>query len=166
MKILILTTKTEHHDYFVNKLNIKEEDISIIYEQRKIKFTFKTSHQFYGKRDKIEENFFQNKKIKRNLKKKNFFNINSQMSINYIKKFNPRVIIAFGIGLIGKKFLKKFNNKVILNLHGGNQEHYRGLDSHLWCIYHNDYKNLITTLHKVNKKFDTGDILYSKNSFK
>ena len=162
MKILILTTKTEHHDYFINKIKLKDNNINVIYEQRKIKFNFKTSHRFYKQRNIIEKNFFQNKKINRNISRKNFFNINSQKSIDYINKLNPEIIISFGVDLKDKKFLKKFSKKLILNLHGGNPEYYRGLDSHLWCVYHNDFNNLITTLHKVDKKFDTGDILYSK----
>lgn len=160
MKILILTTKTEHHDYFINKLNLKNNNINVIYEQKKIKFDFKTSHRLYKKRNKIEKKFFQNKKIKKNVLRKFFFDINSQESLDYINKLNPKVIISFGVGLISKKFLKKFSKKIILNLHGGNPQYYRGLDSHLWSIYHNDFNNLVTTLHKVDKKFDTGDILF------
>ena len=73
MKILILTTKTEHHDYFINKLNLKNNNINVIYEQKKIKFNFKTSHRLYKKRNKIEKKkFFQNKKIKKKCLEKIF----------------------------------------------------------------------------------------------
>ena len=51
-----------------------------------------------------------------------------------------------------------FENK-IFNLHGGDPEKYRGLDSHYWSIYHNDFKSLITTLHKVRPILDTGEIV-------
>ena len=49
-----------------------------------------------------------------------------------------------------------------MNLHGGDPENYRGLDSLLWAIFHKDFKRLHTTLHKVNVKVDTGDIFNSK----
>ena len=47
----------------------------------------------------------------------------------------------------------------IFNLHGGDPERYRGLDSHLWSIYHNDFTALLTTLHRLVSKLDTGDIV-------
>jgi methionyl-tRNA formyltransferase len=53
-------------------------------------------------------------------------------------------------------------SKACLNLHGGAPEYYRGLDSHLWAIYHNDFKNLITTLHYVEPTLDTGKIVFEK----
>ena len=33
-----------------------------------------------------------------------------------------------------------------------------GLNSHMWSIYHNDFKSLITTLHL--KKNDPGNIIF------
>ena len=53
-------------------------------------------------------------------------------------------------------------SKACLNLHGGAPEYYRGLDSHLWAIYHNDFKNLITTLHYVEPTLDTGKIVFEE----
>jgi hypothetical protein len=47
-----------------------------------------------------------------------------------------------------------------MNLHGGNPEYYRGLDSHLWAIYHNDFNNVVTTLHYIDEGIDTGDIIF------
>jgi len=162
LKIIILTTKTEHHDYFIDKLDLEDNNIFIIYEKKETKFNYKVNHKFYKIRQKVEKNFFQNKKKNREIKKKYFFDINSKLSMAYIKKINPNIIISFGTGLIKKKFLTQFKKKILLNFHGGNPELYRGLDSHLWSIYHKDFNNLVTTLHKIDSKFDTGDILYSK----
>ncbi len=47
----------------------------------------------------------------------------------------------------------------MLNLHGGDPENYRGLDSHLWAIYHRDFEALVTTLHFVTSELDDGDIV-------
>ena len=44
-----------------------------------------------------------------------------------------------------------------INLHGGDPEKYRGLDSHLWSIYHEDWASLVSTLHVVSKDLDAGD---------
>ncbi len=45
-----------------------------------------------------------------------------------------------------------------MNLHGGDPEEYRGLDTHLWAIYHNDFGGPVTTLHTVAAVLDAGDI--------
>ena len=111
MKIVILTTKTEHHDYFIDKLDLEDNNIFIIYEKKEIKFKFKVNHKFYKIRQRVEKSYFQNKKKKREIEKKFFFEINSKISIDYIKKINPNIIISFGTGLIKKKFLTHFKKK-------------------------------------------------------
>ena len=73
------------------------------------------------------------------------------------------MIISFGIGLIKLKFLKEFKKSKIVNLHGGNLNFYRGLDSHLWTIYHNDFRNLKVCIHYIKDKLDTGKIIQIKN---
>ena len=57
--------------------------------------------------------------------------------------------------------VETYKNKII-NLHGGDPQRYRGLDSHLWAIYHEDWENIVTTLHILNKKLDDGDIIHQK----
>ena len=41
-----------------------------------------------------------------------------------------------------------------------NPEKYRGLDSHYWAIYHNDFDSLETCLHQIDQNLDTGKILF------
>ena len=55
--------------------------------------------------------------------------------------------------------MKSFETSKIVNLHGGNPEEYRGLDSLFWSIFHKDFKNLQTTLHYVKLRVDTGNII-------
>ena len=162
MKILILTTNTDHHLFFVNKLKEKFENISVILEKKKNYFSFKTNHNYEKKRKKFEKYFFFKNKNFKFKNEKTFYDINNINCINYVKKINPELIISFGIGLIKLKFLKEFKKSKIVNLHGGNLNFYRGLDSHLWTIYHNDFSNLLTTLHFVKKKLDTGNIILTK----
>lgn len=164
MKVLILTTRTGHHLYYLYKLSLnKKLNIFSIFEKKKIKFPFKTKHNLDNIRDKYESLVLKKNNIKySSFKKKVVNNINSQDCIDLVKKINPKIIIAYGVGKIKTDFLKNFKKK-IYNLHGANPESYRGLDSFLWAIYHKDYKNFYITLHKVNKKLDTGNIIYKKN---
>ena len=130
-----------------------------MYETKKISFPYKTKHIYEKKRAIFEKNFFFNNT---NYKLNNFKKINnsnSKSSISYIKKYNPNIIICFGIGILKKNFLLSFKNIPIINLHGGNPEEYRGLDSILWSLYHKDFKNLFTTLHFIDNGIDTGKII-------
>lgn len=162
MKTIILTTKTDHHIFFINSLIKKFDNIFVILEKKKLKPNFKTFHTFFRKRQRFEKNFFF-KNIPNKLNNyKSFFDINDKKCIKYLKKIDPDNIIIFGTGLLKKNFLKEFKKCEVVNLHGGNLNFYRGLDSHLWSIYHKDFKNLTTTLHYVSKKFDTGNEVFSK----
>ena len=76
----------------------------------------------------------------------------------YLLKYNPDLIIVFGTKPIQNKLIEVKQNK-IFNLHGGDPERYRGLDSHLWSIYHNDFSALLSTLHRLVPKLDAGDIV-------
>ena len=112
------------------------------------------------KRDEYEKKIISKYKI--NLKKKilKVKNINDKNLANHLK-LNCDYLIVFGTNKIKNKLLKYFKNK-IFNLHGGDPQKYRGLDSHYWCIYHNDFKSLISTIHFLDKNLDTGNIIYRK----
>lgn len=162
MKILILTTKTDHHLFFCSAIKKKYKNTFIILEKKKLKFHFKTNHKYLSKRLRFEKKFFFKNEKKKFPIHKCFFDVNSKSSLSYIKKINPDIIILFGVGLLRKNFLNLFKQKKIINLHGGDPENYRGLDSILWSLYHKDHAGLVTTLHKVDERFDTGDIIFKK----
>ena len=164
MKVLILTTKTNHHLYFLHQLSLyRRLDLFSVFEKKSIKFNFKTEHKLDDLRNSYEYSILSKKKIKYSLlsKKKEVWDINSKTSITLIKKFSPDIIISYGVGKIREDFLNNFQKKTF-NLHGGNPEYYRGLDSFLWAIYHKDFKNFYVTLHEVNKTFDSGGVIYKK----
>ena len=78
---------------------------------------------------------------------------------DFLERAKPDVIIVFGTGKISKEIIS-IPTTAFLNLHGGSTRYYRGLDSHLWAIYHNDFRNLITTLHHIEPHLDTGKIVF------
>tara|TARA_E500000178_G_scaffold351099_1_gene411452 strand:+ start:673 stop:1377 length:705 start_codon:yes stop_codon:yes gene_type:complete len=162
LKILILTTDTYHHLFFTKEIEKKYKNLSVILEKKINKYPFSTNHQVINKIKKFEKNFFFKNKNEKFLNKKEFNDINDMNCIKLIKQIKPNVIISFGIGLMKTKFLNNFKKIKIVNLHGGDLHHYRGLDSHMWSIYHNDFKSLITTLHYAKKKIDSGNIIFTK----
>ena len=77
-----------------------------------------------------------------------------------IEELNPDMVIIFGTSKVSPNIIS-IPTKLCLNLHGGAPEYYRGLDSHLWAIYHNDFENLITTMH-FEPELDSGRIIFQE----
>ena len=161
--IALFTTSTTHHIFFENQIYKKYKNIITICETTSIKPKFKTSIFFEKKRDIFEKKlFFKNKKINFKSKKYKVKNINNNIVLKILKKNNVKYIVVFGTRKIDKMIINKFKNR-IFNLHGGNPEEYRGLDSHYWSIYHNNF-NLYACLHKLNYKLDDGTELFDAST--
>lgn len=159
--IAILTTKTTHHIFFENQIFKKYKNIINIYETTSIKPKFQIDTLFEKKRENFEKKIcFQNKKLKFKGRSYAIKNINDKIIFKILEKHNIKYLIVFGTRKINKEIIKKYKNK-IFNLHGGNPEEFRGLDSHYWSIYHNNFK-LYSCLHKLNFKLDDGDIVFLK----
>ncbi len=159
--IAILTTKTTHHTFFENQIFKKYKNIINICETTYIKPKFQIDTIFEKKREIYEKKIcFQNKRF--NFKGKSYAikNINDNIIFKILKKHKIKYLIVFGTRKIRKEIIKKFKNK-IFNLHGGNPQEFRGLDSHYWSIYHNNF-NLYSCLHKLSYKLDDGDIIFLK----
>ena len=156
----LLTTKTTHHIYYENQIYRNFKNIITIYETQIIKPSFQTNVNFEKKRDEHEKKVFFKKK-KPIFKSKNYKvdSINNLKVIEILKKNKVKYLIVFGTKKITSNILKLYKDK-IFNLHGGNPEEYRGLDSHYWSIYHNDFNNLVSCIHVLNKKLDDGKIIF------
>lgn len=165
MKIIILTTDTPHHLFFVKKIASLFNISAIVLEEKILSPDFKTFHNFEKLRDMYEsKQLFSSE----NVKYEDFCSTHKVQTINdnscfeIVKKNNPEVIISFGTSIIKKKLIDLCPNGFV-NLHGGNPEYYRGLDSHLWAIYHKNFDQLTVTLHRVNSKIDDGEIIQQSN---
>nr|WP_275406870.1 formyltransferase family protein [Desulfovibrio sp. JC010] len=85
-------------------------------------------------------------------------NINEPGVLEAMGRHNIDTVIVFGTSFIKGELLSRYKGSMI-NLHGGDTELYRGLDTHLWAIYHNDFDSVVTTLHLVDENLDTGHII-------
>lgn len=158
-KLVLFTTDTLHHKYFIQSLNsIKDIEIFIFIDRNKIKKqnSFDISQNNFEKKK-----FFQNKKYSIKNKKFYFSNINSKNTIQKIRSIRPDIGILFGTKKVNQDFIKLFHNKLI-NIHRGIMEKYRGLDSEFWAAYHKKFNLIGTTIHIVNKELDKGKILLQK----
>lgn len=162
MKVVIFTTETLHHTFFVKELSKVLDNLEVICETpRDLNFKHNTFHEFEKKREEFEKkNWFDNKskQLRDYANVVKFKSINSPEAYNYLKKNNEGVFIVFGTRIINKKIID-LNDNFFFNLHGGDPVKYRGLDSHLWSIYYKDFVSLKTTLHKLDQGIDTGEIV-------
>lgn len=167
MNIAILTTKTIHHAFFVYQIKKKFDTTDVFLEKKKKFSKFKISHpidqkiNIYEKKKCFKNSMSFLSKFKKNKEIKNF---NSNMFLEKLKKKNYDLVIVFGAGIIGSKLINQYKKK-IFNLHGGDPQSYRGLDSLLWSIFNNDFKKIVTTLHLLERKVDTGKIYKIKKIF-
>ena len=141
MKIIILTTQTLHHTKFVQDILEICPDTDVILETKSLTPPFDTNHSYLKLQDDYESSlWFQGglPKIKNFAHSIEVESINDQGCLSFIMEAKPDLIVVFGTSRIRKSLIKCLSRPA-LNLHGGDPEHYRGLDSHLWTIYHSQH---------------------------
>lgn len=161
MNIVILTTQTPHHAYFVRRLAARFKIGRVFIETRRASAQFETMHSFETKRDSYERDAWfagSDLSIADLAEIEIVENINDAEAVASLRTAAPDIILVFGTGKLHAEVINVVPEK-IFNLHGGDPQRYRGLDTHLWAIYHKDFGGLVTTLHILNAKLDDGDIV-------
>lgn len=161
MKIAVLTTQTLHHSYFIREICKQFPVDIVISEQKGVKPPFEIHHPFEDDREDYEQElwFTDNQPLLSDFASTlEVDSINDAAVSDCIISNRPDIVIVFGTTRIRKALIDASADRII-NLHGGDPEYYRGLDSHLWAIYHNDFSNLSVTLHTVNEELDDGRVI-------
>lgn len=161
MKLAVLTTDTTHHTYFVRELAAAYPVGRVIVETSVRRPVFETAAPFETERDEYERAVLLGGRPERLddcAETRRVASVNENGGVAALKEFSPDVSIVFGTGRLHAAAIRAAG-AVCLNLHGGNPEEYRGVDTHLWAIYHDDFENLMTTLHHVDLELDTGNIV-------
>jgi len=161
MKLTLLTTDTPHHRFFAWRLHERYPLRSIWLERRCGRAPFPTAHPFEDRREAYERAVLlagAPDDLRDLCEVHEVESMNATGPARALAVEGPEVLLVFGTGKLTPSV---FGTARIacLNLHGGHPEHYRGLDSHLWAIYHGDWDSLVTTLHHVDATLDTGDIV-------
>jgi methionyl-tRNA formyltransferase len=161
MKVAVLTTETTHHAYFVRELARAADVEQVIVERRSAAAPFPTHHPFENERDAHESRtWFDGERaaIRDIAPTLEVDGVNAPEAVAALDGLRPQVVFVFGTGRLLPEVIRACPNGLV-NLHGGDPEEYRGLDSHLWAIYHRDFSGLVTTLHRVNEELDDGEIV-------
>ena len=161
MKALILTTNTPHHNFYIRKLIDEVDGLSVIYEQKSVTAPYEVKHEFEDERDKHERDLWGKSSMPLSLSDVDslayFSSINHTDVLKYLANLQADVCVVFGTRKINRDVLNLLPDRKF-NLHGGDPNWYRGLDSHLWALWHNDALGLATTLHELNDELDDGRI--------
>lgn len=165
MKLVILTTNTPHHTYFVREIAALHPVEAVLSETMPLMPPFETFHDFEAERDAHERAVFFNGSdttLHNVCDVEEVETINAPAATARLKALDPDVVLVFGTGRIRQAVID-ICPRGMINLHGGDPERYRGLDTHLWAIYHSDFNALATTLHHVNAGLDDGDIIQEQS---
>ncbi|MCP1663263.1 methionyl-tRNA formyltransferase [Methanocalculus sp. AMF5] len=165
-KIILLSTDTLHHRYFINRLRANGIIFNmILFETDSIKPSYPTNPFFQEEEYRFEkDNFF--KTIKSDISDQKiyeFSSINAHDALSIIEKSKPDLGVVFGTRKLDSQIIRSFKDGLI-NIHRGIAEKYRGLDSDLWAIYHGDHNNIGVTIHWVDEDLDTGEIIFQERT--
>jgi len=161
LKICVLTTDTPHHAHFVRCLAAEFPKIEAFCEDLSSASYGASACEFEIQRDEWEQElWFSGKKtpIASLIPTQNFASMNDSQAVSRLRASHPEVVIVFGTGVLRAGVLQVQPRKT-LNLHGGDPEEYRGLDTHLWAIHEKNFSGLVSTLHRVDMGIDTGEIV-------
>ena len=160
MKIALLTTQTPHHTYFASRLAAEGHELATICETSSVTFEYETTHPYEERRDDFERHhWFAGKNTSLSLfgTYLEVENINCNKANDFLADFKANLSICFGVRKICLNTLSKLGLNTF-NFHGADPQKYRGLDSHLWALWHKDYSELKTCLHQLNDTLDDGCI--------
>lgn len=162
MKTVLLTTDTTHHRYYAWRVHERFPWHTIVIERKCLKAPFETAHPFEQERDHYEQAVLLKgapPTFEALAQTIHVDSVNDSHAREGLSMISADVIFVFGAGRLKRPLIDMPSLRCI-NLHGGNPEYYRGLDSHLWAIYQGAFDQLITTLHDVDESLDSGDIIF------
>lgn len=161
MRIVILTTNTLHHCFFASELSKRFPIDAVFVESKTINPPFEVHHPYETVREEYEQRTWFNNRSAGLLDldhAREFPSLNDDDASNALAQLQPDIVVVFGTGKLSSDVIGCCPEG-ILNLHGGDPERDRGLDTHLWAIYENRFDDLVTTLHRVNDQLDDGEIV-------
>jgi methionyl-tRNA formyltransferase len=167
MNVVLLTTPAFLRVHLAKELSEIVPLRHVLLETRSLKTKFETKHEFERMQDEYElERYFGGivPRMADCFPSDTVDSVNSDESLSILSRLQPDILITFGTGRISPAVIECAKVDVI-NFHRGDPEHYRGLDCHLWQIYHNEFSPFITTLHRVNHDIDDGGEAGSRTSY-
>lgn len=169
MKITIITSNKNRHNYFINELNKISSELFVIQECREmISLPENTKNKinikkYFNKVQKADEFFFKpcfiSSKKKINILSLKFGDIKNIKLNKFDKFFKSNIYIVFGSSFLKGKLLNFLIRKKAINIHMGISPYYRGADCNYWALKDKNFHLVGATIHKLSKDLDGGDII-------
>lgn len=160
IRVLVMTTDTPHHAYFVQRIQEQYETSLLLVESKPSNFDgARLAYENASREVEAHRWFGANvPRVSDMAPAVMVESINSDSAIGGIRESYADVAVCFGTEILSSSAIMELP-ECRLNLHGGDPERYRGLDSHLWSLYHGDVGGLVTALHVLAVAVDGGDIV-------
>ncbi len=161
MRVGVLTTQTPHHARFVQQIAERFDLVRVFEERRAISADFETHHPFEDDRDAYEcETWFAGASpaLSDFAEVETYRDLNDAQAVARMRDAKVDALLVFGTGRLDQPVIDVVPERIV-NLHGADPEKYRGLDTHLWAIYHKDFRGLVTALHRVRAELDRGGVV-------
>lgn len=160
-RIGILTTETPHHARFVEQLAQRFDVAKVFEERRATSAEFETHHPYEDERDAYEcAEWFGGRTpaLSDFAEVETYRDLNEPEAVESMRRAGVDALVVFGTGKLDQEVIDVAPERIV-NLHGADPEKYRGLDTHLWAVYHRDFRGLVTTLHRVRPELDRGGVV-------
>ena len=183
MKITLITSNKNRHNYFINEVSKVCNELFVIQECRELILSnpksISNTKKLYSYFKKVEDaelkilgkNFINPKSKKFKFVSFSFGDLNKK-NLNDISEFlKSDLYIVFGSSFIKGKLLNFLVKKKAINIHMGISPYYRGTDCNYWAIKDKNFHLVGSTIHLINNKLDGGKILlyvrpkFNKNPF-
>lgn len=160
IRVVVLTTQTPHHARFVSRL-LDHAEVLVLAERAppgsadplRERFTARTEdyerHRWFNGSDPRLDDLAPTLHVP---------TANDPESLRWLSEQHIEVAVCFGTGILRAPTLQVLP-PLRFNLHGGDPQRYRGLDSHLWSAYHGDRSGMVTALHHLSAEVDAGDLV-------
>lgn len=161
LRVGILTTETPHHARFVQQIATRHEVVRVFEERREISAEFETHHPFEDARIEHEcAAWFDGRRpaLSDVAEVETYRDLNDPKAVASMKQAGLDALVVYGTGRLDQPVIDAVPDRIV-NLHGADPEKYRGLDTHLWAVYHRDFRGLVTTLHRVAPELDRGGVV-------
>ncbi len=180
-KIIAFISNARRHFFVAEKINSAFPLAGIVIEKKyspSTRISKQVKHGLFGTIKKLYEKLLAIKMDRRYEKtEKEFFgqarrvplcpivrvgDINSERTLDFIKKIRPDFIVVSGTSLVKKNIIGSIPPNSIINLHTGLAPYYRGGPSTFWCLYNEEPEFIGATVHFLNEGIDSGEIIISR----
>ncbi len=164
MRVIILTTGSVRRRYFVKTLASSFPVLRVFVETGDLPAPFETFHPFERQSREHETRLWfagRPPKLGEIAETEAFPSLSEPKAVKAMAAARPDIMVVWGTRKLSDEVLDVCPHGAF-NVHTGDPEQYRGLDAHLWAIYHRHFNALKVTSQRLARKLDTGDVVDSE----